>query len=116
MTTKLETQQYISKLESNVADLRKRNGELSEALRDCSPEEWDKVTRLEVQGGAYRANRIEKVASQAVLWFEGTISDEDLESSIQYLIDYLPEWHRMQREAFLKGQRALKTRLDNLND
>jgi len=109
----LEMQLYAARLESANADQRTRNGELSDALRKLDPDVWESVTKLEVLGGTYRSNRIEKVASRAALWSLGAISDDDLRASVQDLIDYLPEWHRQQVDAQKKAARAVKTREAN---
>ncbi len=107
-----QREQYIAILESQVAELRMRNGELSEVLRDCNIAVWEAITKLEVKSGTYRANRIEKVAAQASLWAIGALSDDDLRAAVQYLIDYLPEWHRQQKEMQARAKKAAKTRED----
>lgn len=112
----LRDQEYIVSLESTLADLRMRNGELSTTLQDSSPTEWENITPESIRAGAFRTNRIESVIKHAVLWNSGYIHDDELKDSIEYLLGYLGEWAQMQVDMHKRAEKAAASRAKKKDD
>lgn len=117
---KLATQEYIARLEALNTDLQMRNGELSNALKQCDQDAWESLTPERIVTGGFRVNRIEKVITAALIWRKicgyalGSHEIEDaLCEAIERLDEYLSEWQRDQLESRERAEKSARARKTN---